>query len=169
MANLTKITIAAGVICAVFAFGATRPTSDTAPADSNASAEKKPTTAPGDEKIADLLKQITIKNLEAMQAEDAEAAKATLHSKSPGFAESVRTSQQLFKIFDLNYKVVSFTYIGRDKDYAVARVKQQTTKKAGPKFRDNEIDIMHIFRKEGKQWKFWQSSVLEVKFLNQPK
>ena len=80
------------------------------------------------------------------------------------------TKQQLAPLFDnydLKYEILSFTYIGRDNQYAVARVKQSTQKLSGPAFRHNILDMVQVFRQEKGQWKFWNQVILEVTYINQ--
>lgn len=122
----------------------------------------KPTTR---EALPTILRNTLDKQIRAMGAEDLEKAMSVIHTKSPVYSGTRRGTEQIFTKYDLRYKLLSFTYIGRDKDYAVVRARQKTSKVAGPAFRDNIIDMMHIFRKEGRTWKVWQSTILEVEFL----
>ncbi len=124
---------------------------------------KKPT-----EELSAALKKVTQQNLDAMGKEDLDRYMSTVHAKSPVYGQTRRTIRQMFVAYDLQYKLLSLRYIGMDEEYAVVRVKQKTTKIRGPAFRDNIIDVMQIFRKEGKRWKIWQSAVLEVRYLPVP-
>ncbi len=118
------------------------------------------------EKLETLLRRTLDKNLKGYQEEDIEAVMSTIHSESPIFTATKASSQKIFKAYDLNFGILSFSYIGRDTDYVVIRVKQVTTKIAGPEFRDNELDAMHILRKKKGEWKLWQTAILEIKYLD---
>ena len=111
------------------------------------------------------LRKVYEANLRATQAENTAAILATVHPKSPSRALVSRALSQLFARYDLRYQMLSFTYVGRDEDYAVARVKQKTTKVAGPAFRDNVLDCLQIFRKDGDGWKLWTSANLEITYV----
>jgi len=126
-----------------------------------------PAPSAADDAIAATLKKVVEANLAALNKEDLDAASACIHPKAPLFAATRETSKRIFETHDLIYELQSFRYIGRDADYAVARVTQETRKKAGPAFRDNRVDAMHVFRKDGADWKLWQTVVLEVQFLDE--
>jgi hypothetical protein len=36
---------------------------------------------------------------------------------------------------------------------------------SGPAFKNNIIDSIYVFRKEGGKWKLWQQVVLETNFI----
>ncbi len=114
---------------------------------------------------APALRTLLEANLAANNKEDLDAVLATLHPKSPGYPMTKQMSSSLFEQYDLDYKLTSFRYVGRDADYAIVRCSQDTTKKAGGEFRNNTMDAMHIFRKEGKDWKMWTTAILEVKYV----
>lgn len=114
------------------------------------------------------IKSTVLENLRSTQAEDVEAMMKTIHSDSPLYQQ---TKDQITKIFgkglNLKYELLTFRYIATDGDYALARIRQRTTGAGGPNFRNNEIDMIGAFRKEGETWKFWNQAILEVKFLSQ--
>ncbi len=115
--------------------------------------------------LPSLLKETLEQNLEACGRENLQMAMRGIHSKSPVYEQSRQASTRIFQLYDLRYEMLSFGYIGTDGEYSVARVKQKTTKIKGPAFRDNIVDTMQIFRKEVNQWKVWQTTVLEVKYI----
>ena len=110
------------------------------------------------------LRKVVDANLAASNREDIDAILATLHPKSPGYAATKQMTSVLIEQYDLEYKLNSFRYVGRDADYAIARCSQDTTRKAGGEFRNNTVDVMHIFRKDGKDWKLWTTAILDVKY-----
>jgi len=113
-------------------------------------------------------KEVIRKNLQALQAEDVDAAMATVHPKSPIFAQTRAVTARLVAAYDLKYELLSVSYFGQDKDYLAVRVKQKTTKVKGPAFRDNVVDVVDFLRKDGGKWKLWQTAVLQIKYLDQP-
>lgn len=124
------------------------------------------TYASGKEDIAQAIKTVVIKNLNATEAEDADLVMQTIHSQSPAYISTKQQIPTTFENFDLKYKLLSFEYIGYDGEYAVVRTKQGTQKIFGPAFQDNEIDMIQVFKKEADQWKFWNQAILEIKFTN---
>ncbi len=104
-------------------------------------------------------------NFAATQKEDMEAVKQTIHTQSPVYIPSLKTTEQLFGYYDLKVELLYFRYTGSDGEYAIARAKQKTIKVKGPAFKNNIIDSIYIFRKETGKWKIWQQSVLETKFI----
>jgi hypothetical protein len=116
-------------------------------------------------KLMAQLRQLIDANLKATRAEDVDGVVATIHTKSPAYRVAKLMNQRLFATYDFQHELMSVGYVGRDKDYAVLRVRQKTVKVRGPAFRDNIVDTMQIFRKDGAKWKLWQSVVLETAFL----
>lgn len=117
-------------------------------------------------KLSAELRAVLEKNLQAYTDEDLDAMIATVNTKSPMFGATVNSMKVLVAQYDLKYELESFKYFGRDAEYAVVRVKQKTTKVAGPAFNDNILDAMHIYRQDDKkQWKLWQTAILDVEYL----
>lgn len=104
-------------------------------------------------------------NLQATQDEDLERMLSTIHTQSPSYEQTKKMCAPLFEQYDLSYTLINFSYIGSDGEYAVARIKQITAKVNGPAFNNNQLDVMHVFRKENGQWKFWSQAMLEITYL----
>ena len=117
--------------------------------------------------IQNAIKSVVIRNVQAVQAENLNAVMKTIHTQSPGYLTTKQQLAPLFDNYDLKYEILSFTYIGRDDQYAVARVKQSTREISGPAFRNNILDMVQVFRQEKGQWKFWNQAILEVTYVNQ--
>lgn len=117
------------------------------------------------EDVAAIAKALVVRNLEALNKEDVDGSMATIHRESPIYASTRQAMAGAAARYDLRYELLSFGYIGADEEYAVARVSQKTSKLQGPGFRDNVIDMMHVFRKHKGAWKFWQSALLGVTYL----
>jgi hypothetical protein len=113
------------------------------------------------------IKNTVLENIRSTQAEDVDAMMKTIHSRSPMYDTTKKQVAQIFgKGFNLNYELLSFKYIATDGDYALGRIRQRTTVAGGSNFRNNEIDMIAAFRKEGDTWKFWSQAILEIKFLS---
>jgi hypothetical protein len=116
-----------------------------------------------DDPAAKAIRKVVDDNCLASRNEDLAAALRTIHPKSPGYAYTEKTSRALFDKYDLEYKVVRFTFIGRDDPYAVARVILRTANRGTTsKFSNNTTDSMMTFRLDGPTWKLWTQSTLEV-------
>jgi hypothetical protein len=118
------------------------------------------------EEIPTALKSVLMENLTATENEDIDRMMETIHTQSPSYLQTRQKMEAIFENFDLSYNLLSFAYFGFDGKYAVARVKQVTKKKSGPAFRDNEINVLHVFRKENGKWKFWTQAILEIKYID---
>lgn len=122
--------------------------------------------AAGDD-IQKAINSMVISNVQATQEENLDAVLQTIHTQSPGYLATKQQLVPLFDNYDLKYEILSFKYIGRDNEYAVARVKQSTKKLSGPAFRNNVVDMIEVFRQEKGQWKFWNQVILGVRYTNQ--
>lgn len=115
------------------------------------------------EQLVAALRQLVDRNLQAAQAEDLEAYMAQMHPQSPLFESTRRTMRVIFDRYQMDYQLMDVAFIGTDGQYAVVRARSSTRKVSGPEFRDNVTDVMHVFRQDEGQWKFWQTAVLEVR------
>jgi len=118
------------------------------------------------EKMPEVIKSVVLENLKATQAEDTNRTMITVHTQSPIYRQTKQMLAPIFDDFDLSYELLSFSYIGLNGEYAVARVKQTTKKVSGPIFQENEMDMVQVFRKENGKWKFWTQAILEIKYTN---
>ena len=118
-----------------------------------------------DDNIAGQLNALVTENMVTTQAENMQGMMATIHSQSPAYQVTMQQMQPIFQQYNLAYETLGFEYIGRDQEYAVARIRQRTHKISGPDFKDNEIDMMQIYRQENGKWKIWSQAILNVTFL----
>ena len=121
--------------------------------------------AKDDKDLAMELKSVITKNFKAYELEDIEKVMETVHSKSPGFKATKEFSSQIFPAYEIKYELLSFKYIAVEGEYALARVKQKTSKISGPKFKDNIIDSIVIFKQEAGQWKLWSQATLTLEYI----
>jgi hypothetical protein len=111
------------------------------------------------------LKSVLLKNFEGYQNEDIGEVLTTVHTLSPGYAATKTMADQIFPAYDLKYEVNSFRYLMTDGEYALARVSQKTSKIKGPPFRNNQMDLIVVFKQEDGKWKLWSQVILEVEYL----
>lgn len=112
---------------------------------------------------AEALRKAMEANCQANEKENLDDALATIHPQSPTYETTRQISSKLFEAFDLKYELKSFRYIGSDETYAVGRARIRASSSDPTKFRNNETDLMVVFRKEKDAWKIWSQSILEIK------
>ena len=113
------------------------------------------------------LKSTMTENVRSTQAEDLEAMMKTLHPQSPVYETTRQSVSQVFgKNLQLKYELVSLKFLAVDGDYALARIRQRTTRTPPESFRNNEIDMIVVFKQDDKAWKIWNQTVLEIKYLS---
>lgn len=125
------------------------------------------TAARADEHDAGLeatLRAVVQQNIDAYERKDAKATAKTVHSKSPAYEASKEAAVSQIKDLDVDAELVAFKYMGHDDEFAVARAKTKTTKKAGETddFTDNTVDVIILFHMEDGVWKLWSEQVLDI-------
>lgn len=111
---------------------------------------------------AEEIEQMIRQNISATQAEDISAVLQTMHPDSLLYAKTKQVLSGLFQSYDLKYTLISYRYIAEDGAYAMARVLQRTEKLSGPKFMDNDLDMVQIFKRDQGGWKLWSQAVVTV-------
>lgn len=101
----------------------------------------------------------------ALQAEDLEAAKNTLHNKSPNYLSRLREINQLFEDYNLNYQPDSVGILFQSNEEILVGLRQTTTKKDDSDFAENETDLFHILRKDDEtgNWMIVDTVIKEVR------
>jgi hypothetical protein len=105
-------------------------------------------------------------NIDYMNTEDLDGVMSTIHPDSPSFKTTENLAKQLFKIYDLNYKIEKLEVINENNQEATVNFTQLTTKISGPQFKNNRIQGVHIVRKDGDSWKLYSTKILNTEFLN---
>ncbi|MCF6344896.1 MAG: nuclear transport factor 2 family protein [Thiomicrorhabdus sp.] len=99
-------------------------------------------------------------------SESIEDIMSTIHSGSPVALETRAQMEQILPAVDMNASLVEFSFVGQAGDYAVAKIKEKAEKITGPaQFKSNEMEQLIVFKQEDGQWKIWQASVLDIKYL----
>ena len=118
------------------------------------------------ERIAKQIKQTVIDNLNALQNEDLNQMMGTIHTQSLSYLTTKEQIVPLMENYELSYELLSFDFIGLSGVYALGRTKQRIVKISGPAFRNNEIDMIQIFKKEHDRWKFWSQAILYIRYID---
>ena len=116
---------------------------------------------------ADAIKSLVERSNRALQEENLDASINTIHSQSPSLAGVKTDLPTIFENYDLNTELVSFSFIGQDEDYAVARTKTRYIKISGPFWQNVESDSISVYRKENDEWKYWNNVKLNTRNLNE--
>ena len=115
-----------------------------------------------DDALTAALRQVVAGNIAAFNKEDADATMSYVDTDSPDYEMTKNELPGMFKDYDLTSELVSFTLIGHDDEFAVARVRQKTTGKTQSHFADNTVDSIMIFHQENGSWRLWSEEVLGV-------
>mgnify|MGYP000273484736 CR=1 FL=1 len=118
------------------------------------------------ENINDSLRTAVQESFQMANSEDLEGYMDLMHPSSPSYRRTRRVTRQLMDRYDLNYELLSFEYVGTNGKYKLARVKQKTTNTSDAAFRDNITVNLWAFRKDDKEWKSWNTMLLEREFLS---
>ena len=116
---------------------------------------------------ADAIKSLVERSNRALQEENLDASINTIHSQSPSLLGVKKDLPTIFENYDLNTELVSFSFIGQDEDYAVARTKTRYIKISGPFWQNVESDSISVYRKENDEWKYWNNVKLNTRNLNE--
>jgi len=117
-----------------------------------------------DDKLAATLRGVVQDNLRAYDAEDADGAMRSVHTRSPQYEPTRAALPEQFQDLDVTAKLTDFRYMGHDDEFAVARVKIQVEGPSGSMFVNNTTDDIVLFHQEGGIWKLWTNEVLGVDF-----
>lgn len=116
---------------------------------------------------ADAIKSLVERSNRALQEENLDASINTIHSQSPSLLGVKKDLPTIFENYDLNTELVSFSFIGQDEDYAVARIKTRYIKLSGPFWQNVETDSISVYRQENDEWKYWNNVKLNTRNLNE--
>lgn len=115
--------------------------------------------------ITKALEQVIHENAKQMKTENIEGTMATIHSQSTLYASSKNLIARLFASYKLDYEITNIKFIAHVDELAYVRVKQITKKVSGPAFKNNELDMLQIFKQEDVKWKIWSQANMSVVFL----
>ena len=105
--------------------------------------------------------------LTAKQDEDIDRLMKTIHTQSPCYRQIKEQMPAIFANFDFCYRAGALSPICCEGEYAVVRNGQTTIRVSGPRFQNNAIDFIQVYRKENGQWKFWNQAILGITLINE--
>lgn len=105
-------------------------------------------------------------NTDYMNSENLVGVMSTIYPESESYEITENLITQLFKVYDLNYKIEKLEVVDEYKNESVVNFTQLTTKINGPMFRDNRVKGTHILKKDGDSWKIFSTKITDTKFLN---
>jgi len=116
--------------------------------------------------LAAILKAVIASNIAAVNDEDVDATLATIHRASPEFAATAEALAAHYDGLDTSAELVSFSFMGHDDEFAVARVKIKTSEDGDTGFADNTVDMIVLFNQEDGVWKIWSDMPLGVELAS---
>jgi hypothetical protein len=105
-------------------------------------------------------------NIDYMNTENIEGTLSTFHPDSPTFEITEDLVEQIFNLYDLNYKIEKLEVVKEDNQEAIVNFTQLTTKLNGPEFKNNRVKGKHILKKDGDSWKIYSTQIFNTEFLN---
>ncbi len=118
--------------------------------------------AQNDTSVESALQDTLEAHLSAYNAEDAVAALAPGHTKSPVFDSMSDALPSQLAGLDARTDIERFRFIGHDDEFAVARVRYRTVDNTGAAFMDQVRDAIVLFHQENGEWKLWSELNLGV-------
>lgn len=104
-------------------------------------------------------------NAKYMTEEKLSGVMNTIHSASPAINATEHLVKELFRMYDLEYKIESLVIIEEMEDEAKVRFIQSTTKLNGPEFRNNRLTGIHELKKENGSWKIFNTISEKIDYL----
>lgn len=104
-------------------------------------------------------------NAKYMTEENLSEVMNTIYSASPAISATENLVKELFRMYDLEYKIESAVIIEETDDEAKVRFIQSTTKISGPEFRNNRLTGIHELKKESGSWKIYNTVTEKVDYL----
>lgn len=119
-----------------------------------------------DKPLQDLIRKVLNDNVDALNKENKKAYLKTLHTKGPVSQDTEQFIDELFKAYDLKYEILEFEILTQRGEYVYALVRQKTTKvKGAAEFKNNILQAVQALKREGNEWKLWNTMVIETQFL----
>jgi len=104
-------------------------------------------------------------NIKYMNEEKFDEVMNTIDKDSPSYSTSKTMIEQIFKLYDLNYKITNMKVIEDNDSEAKIEFTQITTKISGPKFKNNKSTGIHTLKKNGDSWKIYSTQMTDVQYL----
>lgn len=115
--------------------------------------------------VSSAVKKTIDENLLFTQSEDMEGTMSTIHTQSVLYIPTKNALARIFDNYQLSYQIISFNFIAYDQELAYVRVKQRTTKLSGPAFKNNDLDMLQVFKQENGTWKLWSQANMSIDYI----
>jgi hypothetical protein len=124
------------------------------------------TEAVAPEPSKEVLTAVIDAQLSGLKEKDVDLMMDTMHPKSPVYEGTRNLLDGPLKTLDLTIEYTDAEYLGKTGEYALLRCKQKTVNHNQVPFKDNVIDVIHVFKVDGSKWKFWQMTTLSTEFID---
>jgi hypothetical protein len=118
--------------------------------------------------LAKQLRKVIDQSIQATNGKNAQAILATIHPDSPARKTTADALEQGLQQAPVTMELVDFHAMGGDELYAVARVKQKVIPTNPRAPREAVLEVIHIFRRDGQDWKFWATQQLDLETVERP-
>lgn len=133
---------------------------DTEEAEETDEAEEEASAIPEDEELFAVLER----NIATM--DDLPAHMETIHSESPGYAETEQIIEDLSE-YELDIDITEMEVEDKSEEEARVFYKQTNVSSGGPVYENNEITGVHILRPEDGTWKIYDSEISDYVALDE--
>ncbi|MFA1819563.1 hypothetical protein ACDX78_05050 [Virgibacillus oceani] len=124
--------------------------------EEEAEEEEAEMSVPEDEELFEVLDR----NITTMEEDDLKAHMETLHSESPGFAETEQIMEDM-AVYTLDIQVSDMEVEEKSEEEARVFYKQTNIKVDGPEYENNEITGVHVMRPEDGAWKIYDTELVD--------
>jgi hypothetical protein len=124
--------------------------------------EEAEASIPEDEELFEVLER----NIATIDDEDMTAHMETLHSESPGYAETEQIMEDM-AVYTLDIEVFDMEVEEKSEEEARVFYKQTSMKLDGPTYENNEITGIHVMRPEDGEWKIYDTEMMDYVALDE--
>jgi hypothetical protein len=110
--------------------------------------------------------QVLYDNINALNNEDIDGAMAAISPDSPSFSATRDLTLQLFRDYDIKYKLESYKVQSITPEKALVEIVQVTINTNDMPFDDNRMTAIHELRPYNGQWKIYNTTIENIDYLN---
>ncbi len=118
------------------------------------------------EKNSNTPESVIYANAKYMTEENLTAVMETIHPESPVYDNTEKLVKEIFKRFDLNYKIEHLELLEENNEEALIKFVQITTKLTNAEFNNSKFTGVHTLRKDGNLWKIYSTKSDNIELLN---
>lgn len=107
-------------------------------------------------------------NIQALESENIDEYMSMLYVDDND-EQTQQMIREIFENFDLAYEMSDYEFLSISEKEVKVRVTQTTTIVDGEDYRDNESIIIHTLRAQKEKWKFFESEVESIRYLDEDK